>query len=228
MSVSICHTDHPDHSRIADWLLLNGTLTACPGLLHGKLGIAIFFFHYARFTGEELFDEYAWDLVVAMQEQLHANYRPDYEWGIAGIGVGIDYLIRSGLIEVDEDFFEDLDERMYRAVMYDPYPDYSRDEGLTGYGWYWLCRRANAGVADCLSRIAARIEQDQVGFSPGEIRDAARFLRAYAGHPDPVDTLVETDWERLAGAGLAGGYAGAGLESLSLLGTVDTSWRLLL
>ena len=115
MSVSICHTDHPDHSRIADWLLLNGTLTACPGLLHGKLGIAIFFFHYARFTGEELFDEYAWDLVVAMQEQLHANYRPDYEWGIAGIGVGIDYLIRSGLIEVDEDFFEDLDERMYRA-----------------------------------------------------------------------------------------------------------------
>lgn len=181
------------------------------------------FFHYARFTGEELFDEYAWDLVVAMQEQLHANYRPDYEWGIAGIGVGIDYLIRSGLIEVDEDFFEDLDERMYRAVMYDPYPDYSRDEGLTGYGWYWLCRRANAGAADCLSRIAARIEQDQAGFSPGEIRDAARFLRAYAGHPDPVDTLVETDWERLVGAGLAGGYAGAGLESLSSLGAVDTS-----
>ena len=182
MSVSICHTDHPDHSRIADWLLLNGTLTACPGLLHGKLGIAIFFFHYARFTGEELFDEYAWDLVVAMQEQLHANYRPDYEWGIAGIGVGIDYLIRSGLIEVDEDFFEDLDERMYRAVMYDPYPDYSRDEGLTGYGWYWLCRRANAGAADCLSRIAARIEQDQVGFSPrrdtGCSSFSARLCRA--------------------------------------------------
>ena len=64
------------------------------------------------------------------------------------------------------------------------------------------------GAADCLSRIAARIEQDQAGFSPGEIRDAARFLRAYAGHPDPVDTLVETDWERLVGAGLAGGYAG--------------------
>ena len=37
------------------------------------------------------------------------------------------------------------------------------------------------------------------------------FLRAYAGHPDPVDTLVETDWERLVGAGLAGGYAGGRL-----------------
>lgn len=96
MSVSICHAIHSDHSRIADWLLLNGTLTSCPGLSHGKLGI--------------------------------------------------DYLIRSGLIEVDEDFFDDRDEQMYRAVMYDPYPDYSRDEGLIGYGWYWLCRRANAGA----------------------------------------------------------------------------------
>lgn len=39
-------------TKIADWLLLNGTLTKCPGLLHGKLGIAIFFFHYARYTGK--------------------------------------------------------------------------------------------------------------------------------------------------------------------------------
>ena len=48
-------------TKIADWLLLNGTLTKCPGLLHGKLGIAIFFFHYARYTGKTLFEEYAWE-----------------------------------------------------------------------------------------------------------------------------------------------------------------------
>lgn len=66
-------------TKIADWLLLNGTLTKCPGLLHGKLGIAIFFFHYARYTGKTLFEEYAWDLIMAIQEQLHVNYRPDYE-----------------------------------------------------------------------------------------------------------------------------------------------------
>ena len=75
-------------TKIADWLLLNGTLTKCPGLLHGKLGIAIFFFHYARYTGKTLFEEYAWDLIMAIQEQLHVNYRPDYEKGIAGIGEG--------------------------------------------------------------------------------------------------------------------------------------------
>jgi len=36
--------------QIADMLLLNGTLTECPGLVHGKMGIAIFFFHYAKYA----------------------------------------------------------------------------------------------------------------------------------------------------------------------------------
>jgi hypothetical protein len=38
-------------SQIADMLLLNGTLTECPGLVHGKMGIAVFFFHYANIQG---------------------------------------------------------------------------------------------------------------------------------------------------------------------------------
>ena len=50
---------------------------------------------------------------------MHANYRADYEKGIAGIGVGIDYLNRSGFLDIEDDIFEDFDERMYRAVMYD-------------------------------------------------------------------------------------------------------------
>ena len=37
-----------DLQQITDMLLLNGTLTECPGLVHGKMGIAIFFFHYAQ------------------------------------------------------------------------------------------------------------------------------------------------------------------------------------
>lgn len=37
-------------SHIVGTLLLNGTLTESPGLVHGKMGIAIFFFHYAQYT----------------------------------------------------------------------------------------------------------------------------------------------------------------------------------
>ena len=54
--------------QISDMLVLNGTLTECPGLVHGKMGIAIFFFHYARFTNNMLFADYAMDILGAIQE----------------------------------------------------------------------------------------------------------------------------------------------------------------
>ena len=37
-----------DLQQIANMLLLNGTLTECPGLAHGKMGIAVFFFHFLK------------------------------------------------------------------------------------------------------------------------------------------------------------------------------------
>ncbi len=34
--------------QISDMLVLNGILTECPGWVHGKMGISVFFFHYAH------------------------------------------------------------------------------------------------------------------------------------------------------------------------------------
>jgi hypothetical protein len=86
--------------QITDMLLLNGTLTECPGLVHGKMGIAIFFFHYARYTGTELFADYAMDLIGEMLNQIQVNSPADYEKGLAGIGVGLDYMIRNNFLNV--------------------------------------------------------------------------------------------------------------------------------
>lgn len=150
-------------SQIANMLLLNGTLTEYAGLVHGKMGIAVFFFHYARHTENMLFADYAIDLIGEMQNQLHVNSRADYENGIAGIGMGIDYLIRDKFLLVEEDICEDFDERMYRAVMYEPWQDFSMYDGLTGYGRYWMTRmryQASAGYAgECLMYITERIEE---------------------------------------------------------------------
>jgi hypothetical protein len=88
-------------SQIADMLLLNGTLTECPGLVHGKMGIAVFFFHYAQYTDNMLFADYAMDVTGEMLNQIHVNSPSDYEKGIAGIGVGIDYLIRNKFLVTD-------------------------------------------------------------------------------------------------------------------------------
>ena len=122
-----------DILQITDMLLLNGTLTECPGLVNGKIGVAIFFFHYAKYTNNSLFADYAMEVIGEMMSQIHVNSPADYEKGIAGIGVGIDYLIRNSFLNVEDDICEDFDERMVRAVMYDPWQDFSQYNGLTGY-----------------------------------------------------------------------------------------------
>lgn len=57
--------------QISDMLVLNGTLTECPGWVHGKMGISIFFFHYAHYTGNMLFADYAIDLIEEMKNQTN-------------------------------------------------------------------------------------------------------------------------------------------------------------
>lgn len=169
-----------DLCDIADMLLLNGMLTKCPGLVHGKMGIAVFFFHYARYTGNALFTDYALDLIQGLQEQIHNNSPADYERGIAGIGVGIDYLIQNELLDAEDDLFEDLDQRMYRAVRYDPWSDFSLYDGLAGYGRYWivrLCRNPECTQAkECLICIMELIEKNQADISVEEQMDLYCFL----------------------------------------------------
>lgn len=163
--------------QIVDILLINGLLIDCPGLINGKMGVAIFFFHYARQTGNELFVNYAFDIIGEIQEQIHNNSPADFERGISGIGIGIDYLIRNGFLEDEEDVFSDFDKRMYRAVMFDPWQDFSLYDGLTGYGKYWIMRSAKTKQAkDCLWHIVACIEEKLHDISDWEKTDVYYFL----------------------------------------------------
>ena len=62
-----------------------------------------------------LFADYALDLIGEIQNQIHVNSPADYEKGIAGIGIGIDYLIRNNFLIVEDDICEDFDQRMLRG-----------------------------------------------------------------------------------------------------------------
>lgn len=169
-----------DLQQIGEMLLLNGTLTEDPGLVHGKMGIAVFLFHYAQYTENMLFADYAMDLIGEMQNQLHANSCADYEKGVAGIGVGIGYLIQNDYLDAEDDIFEDLDQRMYRAVMYDPWQDFSLYEGLTGYGRYWISRLRRQSLSvqaqECLLSIAEQIEKKFQDIPQKEQTDVYCFL----------------------------------------------------
>lgn len=168
-----------DLQQIVDMLLLNGTLTECPGLVSGKIGIAIFFFHYAQFSKNNLFADYAMDLIDEMLNQIHINSPADYAEGLAGIGVGIDYMIRNNFLNVKEDICEDFDQRIVRAV-YDPSQNFSLYGGLIGYGRYWLtrlnCKSSVILAQKCLTRILTLIGENISNISVSEQTDVFCFL----------------------------------------------------
>jgi len=166
--------------HIVDFLVLNGTLIECPGLIHGKIGIAIFFFHYAQHTCNELFEDYAMDIISEIQMQVHNNSLANYERGIAGIGVGMDYLLRNQFLIAEDGLFNDFDQRMYRAVMYDPWQDFSLYEGLTGYGRYWMMRFRQSlnkeQARQCLFHIVGLIYENFSEISSKDQTDVFIFL----------------------------------------------------
>ena len=170
-----------DLVQIANMLLLNGTLTECPGLVHGKMGVAVFFFHYAKYTDNMLFADYAMDLIDEMQKQIHVSSPADFEKGIAGIGIGMDYLIRNNFLIVEDDICEDFDDRMVRAVMYDPWQDFSLYNGLAGYGGYWITRlryqSPSVQARKCLLRIVGYIGEGLVDIPENEQTDVYCFLQ---------------------------------------------------
>ena len=233
-------------------LLLNGTLTECPGLVHGKMGIAVFFFHYAKYTGNELFADYAMDLIGEMLNQIHVNSPADYERGIVGIGVGIDYLIRSDFLKVEDDICEDFDQRMVRAVLYDPWTDFSKYGSLTGYGRYWMSRLRYQAPAEqarqCLLYIIGLIEERLLDISAEEQTDVYCFLQDLCSiqgfemckgllaqlKEQPVKDfswtqIADLDREKTPeSTGLLNGYAGEGMLRLTAINQANKSWMHLL
>ena len=182
--------------KIVETLIINGTLTEQLGLFSGKTGIAIFFFHYARHTGNELFEEYAFDLIDEIQKQITVTTSIRYDVGISGIGTGFEYLLQNDLIEAEEDdnIFENFDDRMIRAAMYEPYPDLSLCEGLTGWGRYLIYRlrgtgHKNSKLHEALTHIANEIAQKitAISVSEHEQPDVYRFLHDLATLPAYVE-----------------------------------------
>jgi len=86
------------------------------GLLFGKMGMAIFLFHYAQYTHAEDIRDKAFDLVFHITKNLNISLI-NYTNGISGIGVGIEYLIQHKFLEGNTDeVLEDFDEILYSQI----------------------------------------------------------------------------------------------------------------
>ena len=74
-----------------------------PGLLHGTLGIALFYYHYARFMSMALLEDTANELLKISMDEMKKTISKSFADGIYGFGWCLKKLIDNKYIEEDMD-----------------------------------------------------------------------------------------------------------------------------
>lgn len=127
--------------RITNTLLLNASFIENIGLMHGKMGIAIYFFHLARETNNQVYEDYAGELIDEIYEEVHAKSPCDFENGLAGIGWGIEYLVQNKFIDADtNEVLEESDKQITHEITFHAPSEIGILKGISGYILYFLYR----------------------------------------------------------------------------------------
>lgn len=87
-------------------------------LQHGAMGHCIFWFWYARKTGNVEYEKDAMLNLETVYESVSTKSFLEINNGLAGIGLGICYLIENNYIEGEPDrLLKDIDDHIYRTVI---------------------------------------------------------------------------------------------------------------
>ncbi|MDR0574969.1 MAG: hypothetical protein LBG96_13260, partial [Tannerella sp.] len=133
--------------QLSDTLIINASFPDDVGLLNGKTGVALFFFHLAQATGTDAYEEYAGDLIDRICESLHQDMSVCYTDGLAGLGAGMEYMIRKRFIDADADeTLEEIDNTVWRDILNHLPATPEIGPGMTGLGKY------------CTERLSGRTE----------------------------------------------------------------------
>jgi len=126
-------------SRIANYLIINASSVNHLGLYHGKMGLVLFFEHYARYTGINFYEDFAEELLNDICENINSDLSIDFENGLTGIAWGIEYLVQNEFIEGNtSDILFEINKIIIER---DPLrmQDVSFNRGILGIAYYFAC-----------------------------------------------------------------------------------------
>ena len=126
--------------RIVNHQMLYGSFCGDLGVLNGKMGIVLFFFHYARYTKNVLYEDFAAELLEEIYEDVHLDMNIQFLDGLCGIGWGITYLVEQQFVTGDiEELLQDIDRKIMEFAP-KRLTDYSLETGLEGIAYYVMGR----------------------------------------------------------------------------------------
>lgn len=134
----------PLYLRLAGYFDPNELKKCNQSLFHGGTGLAIFYYHLSRITGNSEYEKIADDLIGKVFSDLNTSVPADLENGLAGIGWGIEYLVQNGFSEGKTDeILEEADNRIFRYLNEETLNSFDLTNGLTGYLIYLIKRLKN-------------------------------------------------------------------------------------
>ncbi len=122
------------------YLTINSSFLRDLGLFHGRMGIVLFFAHYAHISNSKHYEDFAGHLLDEIYEEIHWDLPVNLENGLCGIGWGIEYLVQHGFMEGNTDeILADIDRKVMEI---DPLrlSDLSFRRGLAGIAFYVIAR----------------------------------------------------------------------------------------
>lgn len=110
------------------------------GITNGKIGIALYFFSLYRRTHNNLYEDFAFELLDEVDNAINDRTLVGFRFGLCGIGWGIEFLVSERYIGVDEDICARFEHRIQHFVLYDGFQGVGVANGLSGVLLYLLAR----------------------------------------------------------------------------------------
>lgn len=111
------------------------------GLAHGKIGVCIYLFHLSKITQSKTHKNLANDILDNIFSTIHQHMRIEVKDGLAGIGLGVNYLIDKGFRKGDiNTILQDIDNVIYRQLSYENHIESYDLEDLIHLLFYLLVR----------------------------------------------------------------------------------------
>lgn len=193
------------------------------GLYRGMTGVAIFYFILFRFTENKKFENKAKSLLDTIAENIVSVEMLNYADGLAGVGWAVEWIVQNKFVNANTDeVLEDVDDTIYKSVLYSPDKKLSLDDGTLSKAAYFLKRyeSRNPGThryktiyhQECLVILTDEIKEKLLGengliYNDLEYKSENKeltnlgqtilFLSKFISHQINIETVEKTFYETI-------------------------------
>ena len=143
--------------------LLSSKLDSYPvSLFHGKMGLTIYLYHLSRIESNTEYQAIADQLLdQIMIHDLSPNHSIDVEDGLAGVGLGVTWLVKNEFVDADlNEILEVIDDTIFRRIAFQKDSSFltpAKLTHLTGYLYIRLKEQTDTNLKMLYQNLISKV-----------------------------------------------------------------------